>query len=290
MDARRRLLGDAADRFGVLAVPAGMALQPRLDGGVQHFLFFVRGGVEEFRVAVLGALAKVDQHGGVAAVVEDHVRRAAVRPFEDPVGIVPIVLEALALDREHGRAGRGDRRGGVVLGRIDVAGGPADIGAERLQGLDENRGLNGHVQGAGDARALQRLLLREFGAGRHQARHFGLGDRDLLAAVVGKLDVGDGVIVGMAHERSGGLGHGRRKSFFRNGPSLISGVRNAQCTYKQIFISIFGSKIFPRTVVIWLIHKCYLIVSVARCKVSAVNNKQAFWRQGCCGQRARRVL
>ena len=170
----------------------------------------------------------MDEHRGVAAVVEDHVRRAAVRPFEDAMGVVPIVLEALALDREHRRAGGRDRRGGVVLGRIDVAGGPAHVGAERLQGLDQDRGLDGHVQGAGDARALQRLLLRVFGAGRHEARHLGLGDRDLFAAVVRKLDVGDGVIVGVAHERSGGLGHGRRMSFFVTAGLLAAVAENAQ--------------------------------------------------------------
>ncbi len=152
----------------------------------------------------------MDQHGGVAAVVEDHVRRAAVRPFEDAVGIIPIVLEALALDREHRRSGRGDRSGGVVLGRIDVARRPADIGAERLQGLDQHRRLDRHMQGAGDAGALERLALGVFGPGRHQARHLGFGDRNFLAAIVRELDVGDGVIVSLAHERRGGLGHGRR--------------------------------------------------------------------------------
>ena len=34
-----------------------------------------------------------------------------------------------------------------------------------------------------------------FGAGRHQAGHFGLGDGDFLAAPVGQRNVGDGVIV-----------------------------------------------------------------------------------------------
>ena len=33
-----------------------------------------------------------------------------------------------------------------------------------------------------------------FRAGRHQARHFGLGDVEFLAAVIGEFDVGDGVI------------------------------------------------------------------------------------------------
>ena len=50
------------------------------------------------------------------------------------------------------------------------------------------------MQRAGDARALERLRGGVFGAGRHQARHFGLGDGDFLAAAVGEADVGDGVI------------------------------------------------------------------------------------------------
>jgi hypothetical protein len=45
--------------------------------------------------------------------------------------------------------------------------------------------LNRHVQGAGDAGALQWLGFREFFADRHQAGHFGLGDQDFLAAPVG---------------------------------------------------------------------------------------------------------
>ncbi len=90
--------------------------------------------------------------------------------------VVPVILQALALDGEDRRAGRGDRGGGVILRRIDVAGRPADVGAERLQRLDQHRGLDRHVQRAGDARAAQRLLRAIFLARRHQARHFGLGD------------------------------------------------------------------------------------------------------------------
>ena len=59
---------------GVLAVPAGLLLQARLDRGVEHFLFLVRGGVEERGVALLGAQAEMDEQRRVAAVVEDHVR------------------------------------------------------------------------------------------------------------------------------------------------------------------------------------------------------------------------
>ena len=54
----------------------------------------------------------------------------------------------------------GDRRGGVVLGREDVAGRPAHLGAEGDQRLDQDGGLDGHVQRAGDAGALERLRGR----------------------------------------------------------------------------------------------------------------------------------
>ena len=120
--------------------------------------------------------------------------RAAVGPLEDAVGVVPVVVQRLALDGEHRRAGGGDRRGGVVLRRVDVARRPAHVGAERLERLDQHRGLDGHVQRAGDARALQRLLRRVLLADRHQAGHLGLGDGDLLAAPVGEADVLDDIV------------------------------------------------------------------------------------------------
>jgi hypothetical protein len=81
----------------------------------------------------------------------------------------------------------------MVLGREDVARGPAHLGAKRLQGLDQHGGLDRHVQRAGDARALQRLALGELVADCHQTGHLGLGDLDLLAAPVGKRRVGNGV-------------------------------------------------------------------------------------------------
>ena len=156
---------------------------------------------------VLGAVALMHEHGGVAAVVEDHVRRAAAVPVEQLGGVVPIVLQALALDREHRNAGGGDGGGGVILRRIDVARDPAHVGAERGERLDQHRGLDGHVQRAGDARAFQRLLGAVFLARLHQAGHFGFGQRDFLAAEVGQRDVFDDVVAGGGGLRLGGGGH-----------------------------------------------------------------------------------
>jgi hypothetical protein len=88
------------------------------------------GGTGMIGLAFLGAGAQQDVERGVAAIVEDHVR-AAVGEVEDAVGVVPVFLQRLALDREDRNARLGDRRRGVVLGREDVAGRPADIGAQR---------------------------------------------------------------------------------------------------------------------------------------------------------------
>ena len=57
------------------------------------------------------------------------------------------------------------------------------------------------MQGARDARALERLLGGVFGPRRHQARHFGFRDRDLFSPEGGKPKIGDGVISGVGHNQ-----------------------------------------------------------------------------------------
>ena len=90
----------------------------------------------------------------------------AVGPAQRLLGAPPVLLQRLALPGEDRDTGRGlgravraddDRGGGVVLGGEDVAAHPADLGAERDQGLDEHGGLDRHVQRAGDPGAAQRL-------------------------------------------------------------------------------------------------------------------------------------
>src|SRR3569623_66454 len=185
--------GDAADGREILRIPARLRRDALFDRGEQDAFFFT-GRFAQYRRVFFRACAEVQQQGGGAAVVEDHVGGAAGMPFEDAVGVVPIFFERLAFDREHRRADRGDRGGGVILGREDVARGPAHVGAERLQGLDQYRGLDGHVQGTGDARAFERLARGVFVADRHQTRHLGLGDADFLAAPIGEFQVGDNKI------------------------------------------------------------------------------------------------
>src|SRR5690606_2424975 len=92
-------------------------------------------------------------------------------------------------------AAGGDGRGGVVLGGEDVAGSPAHVGAVVLQGLDQHRRLVGHVQRAGDAHALERVVLGVPAADAHQSWRLVLRDLDLCAATVGQGDVGYLVVV-----------------------------------------------------------------------------------------------
>ena len=79
------------------------------------------------------------------------------------------------------------------------------LGAEIDQRLDQHRGLDRHVQAADDARALERLRCAELVAQRHQARHFGLGDLDFLAAPIGETDIGNLVIGEFGHLRSSSI-------------------------------------------------------------------------------------
>ena len=132
----------------------------------------------------------VHQQRRIAAIVQDHVGAAAVRPQERLLGAPPVLLQGLALPREHrntlgivGRAIRADcdRRRGVVLRREDVAADPAHLRAERDQRLDQHRGLDRHVERPHDPRPRQRLRRAELLAHGHQARHLVLRELDLLA-------------------------------------------------------------------------------------------------------------
>jgi hypothetical protein len=162
-------------------VPGLVGCQLGFDRSEQAGFFFGTWLTDQ-RCIFFGARAKMQQQSGVAAVVQNHVGEAAIRPFKDAVRVIPVVGQCLALDSEYRRAGCSDGSGSVILGRVDVARSPAHFCTERDQRLDQHAGLDGHVQRAGDARALQRLRCGEFLADSHQAGHFDFGDRDFFAA------------------------------------------------------------------------------------------------------------
>ena len=193
VNARRRLFRDAAHTGLGFLEPAGRRFHAFPDLGEEVFLL-LRAGIVEDRGGRLCLFADDQVHGGVAAIVEDQVRALAVRPLEHAVGIVPVFFQRLALVGEDGGAIVSDRCGGVVLRRVDVAGDPAHLCAEGFERLDEDRGLDRHMERAADTRALKGLGGPELLTRSHQAGHFGFGDRDFLAAKLGERDVLDVVV------------------------------------------------------------------------------------------------
>ncbi len=205
------LLGDAVDAGTDLGPAVGVLGQRRLERGQDDLplVGVVLVGLGHLTSGlVLGAVVHVQ--GGVAAVVEDHVGATGLGagPTQRLLGAPPVLLERLALPCEHrhtvggvgGAVGAdGDRGGGVVLGGEDVAAGPAHLGAQGGQRLDQHCGLDRHVQRAGDLRALQRRLVGEQGADGHQAGHLVFGQLDLLAAKSGQREIGNLVVVGGQH-------------------------------------------------------------------------------------------
>ena len=171
-----------------------------------HFLV-VRGLVQQGGI-FFDLHALVDQQGGVAAVIDDQVGAGAVGPGQRLLGAPPVLFQRFALPGEDGGlAGLGDGGGGVVLGGKNIAGGPAHVGAQFDQGLDQHGRLDGHVQAAGDFQPRQRLVRAVFFADGHQAGHFGPGQVHFLAAPVGQGEVGDfigqvAVLVGCFHVSS----------------------------------------------------------------------------------------
>src|SRR3546814_9609670 len=100
MHAGGGLLGHAEDRLAELRVPAGLRGDALLDGGEQRLLLVV-GRIADHGEVLLRLHAEVDQQGGVAAIVEDHVRRAAVAPLEDAVRKFPVFFQVLAFERSE---------------------------------------------------------------------------------------------------------------------------------------------------------------------------------------------
>ena len=188
----------AEDFRQTLRIPGRIGQQVLLDR-VEHADFFFRTGIGQHRQVGFRAHAQVQQQGRVAAIVEDHVRvdslAVHVRPFEDAMRVFPVVVQRLALNGEHRRAGGSDGGGSVILRRVNVARCPTHLRAQCFQGLDQHGGLDGHVDGTGDARAFQGLRCREFFADGHQARHFRFSNLDFFVAPCGQSDIGDGVVV-----------------------------------------------------------------------------------------------
>ena len=124
------------------------------------------------------------------------------RPREGLLGAPPVLVEGLAHPGEHRDAAGGvrgavrahrDGRGGVILGREDVAGGPADLGAEVDEGLVRTA-VWMVMEGAGDAGSSAGTCRRPRGGPSGRASR--ARREDLVATELGQVDVLDLVLIG----------------------------------------------------------------------------------------------
>ena len=133
-------------------------------------------------VKVLGVLV-VDQVGQITSIVEDHVERLSIGEGAEGLLDTPVVLLlGLSLPGKDGDTGSSDGSGSVVLGGEDVARRPRNLGTEVGEGLDEDSGLDGHVETSGDSGTLQGLVGAVLLSDGHETRHLVLSELDLLSA------------------------------------------------------------------------------------------------------------
>ena len=178
--------------FGA-AVEGGIFGKLLFDRGKQE-RFFLVGGIIENGDVLLGLRPKNHKTRGIATVIENHVGSSAIAPLENAVGVSPIFFEGFTLNRKDGGTTSCNRSRRMVLGGENVAGGPAHISAEFFQGFDQNCGLDRHVERTSNSSTLQGLFLAVLRSQCHQTRHLGLGDVKLLAAKIGKVDIGNNAI------------------------------------------------------------------------------------------------
>ena len=202
----------------VLSVAGAARARSRTPGSTLGRVGHVAGALE------LDAL--VQQHRGVAAVVEDHVRAVVARRRAQARSssgrCTTSTPRASRPSRRRpgrpagrrrcrsGRRRRPRRRGPASRRCCSSPSAPRRRARERL---DEHRGLDRHVQRAGDAGAGERLRLAVLLAQSHQAGHLVLGEHHLLAAKRCSRQVGDSPILAGGERRL----YGRRDRGFRHG-------------------------------------------------------------------------
>ena len=158
-------------------------------------LVVARLGVDPV-AAVLEFVALVNEESGVTPVIDDKLRTFALWELQGLPSAPPVFFEALALPGKNRSASHGDGRSSVILRRENVARAPTHIGADILESLDQNGGLDRHVKRTHHAHAGERLLGSILVTRGHQARHFVLGDIEFFTAKIGQAHIGYLIIRG----------------------------------------------------------------------------------------------
>ena len=172
------------------------ALQQSLDNA----LFLAVGGGIHPVGTLFHLITAVQQQRHVAAVVHHQLRAQAIAVAQGSPGAIPVFRKRLALPGEHRHTSGRNGSGSVILRRENVAAGPAHLGTQGNQRLDEHSRLNRHVQRTGDTNPGQRLLLAVFLTAGHQARHLVFRHGNFLASPILQGNIGHLIISCRSHD------------------------------------------------------------------------------------------
>ena len=193
VDTSGGLLGDTVEACHHLAPLLGVASFELAAEDAEDFLHLkVLGGCgvgecSEFLELLLGLDTLVDDKGGITTVIDEHIGTIGIGPREHGDGAFPVLVQGLTLPGEDvGGLGLDDGGGSVVLGRVDVASGPSDLGTKGMKGLDEDTGLDGHMEGTRDAGTVKGSLVLLVVTDGHKAGHLDFSEVVLTATEVGE--------------------------------------------------------------------------------------------------------
>jgi hypothetical protein len=202
VDTSGGLLRNSVASGGNLVPLVGLsAFEETSDDAKNDLEFSIVGGVRVGKSSILkegvfGLLSLVDNKSHVTSIINNKVRSVALAiillPGEGVQSAFPVFLKRFSLPSKNGGGFiASDSSGGVILGREDVTRAPTNVSSKSLQGLDEDGGLDGHVEGSRDTGSLEGLFLSEFLSAGHKPRHLYLGKLYILSAIIGEGNVGN---------------------------------------------------------------------------------------------------
>ena len=138
------------------------------------FILPCRLAIQNRRIG-LSLKAKVHHHRRITTVINKQIRPLTIRENKSTLGTPPVLFQSLPFPGKNRNTKIGDCRGSLILGRKNIAAGPANIRPQSHQRLDQNRCFDRHMKGAHDSGPFQRFLCSVLLTQSHQSRHFLLG-------------------------------------------------------------------------------------------------------------------
>ena len=206
------LLRDTLDLGNNLVEVSGLLLQDTLEDGVNNLDLSVATIFLQDRGIVLSLVPTEDEKSSISSIINNKGGSEVTGPADGLPGALPVLLKGLSLPGKDRRGtSRSNGSSGVVLSGVDVARAPPELSTERGQSLDQDSGLDGHVEGTSQTVTFQRLV-GVLDTGLHQTRHLELSQVDLTTTELSQSDVSDLVVIASGGGNLRGVGHGELRT------------------------------------------------------------------------------